>query len=1360
MPRPRYTREPARFSRRRSASPSATWADGCRLGSAVRCPSSTAIPPPGRAVLPGGRRRRRLKTCSGRSTTAAARTAARSSARPPTWSTCCNYIDQPGPSAGFGNPQDVLFGRRPDLQDLPLTCANTNTALPYIDIVNETLEYYVANGLTLDGYQGHDTGDAVTSVELVASPQYVNDAAYAVLRDAFFPPPLPFSRPLTLLRLHLRQLGLTLPDAMATLRAGDQLTSHATPASYGWRDILMEQLTISRDEYRLFTDPDLQLGDLYGLPNGTALTDLQAMSLQDLSRRLGVSYDDLAAIVSTQFLNQNAALIPRLQRLNAPFTTLKALHDTLGTAQSIAADFIAALPAGLDATQYGGTGSADYQAVVNWVTGPAVYPLIMDIITISEPAAGTGDCSAANLQLRYSNPDNADNLLSGTDYLKLIRFIRLWRKLWPLLGDASDAAAITHTDHVITALYPAADLPAGTSDAGNDAANRPLLDAGFAALLPRLGFLFRVMDQLALTGTALDQLLACWAPIGTAGLGSLYQVLFLTPTLLQQDPGAQTATVAATVNVGDTLHTAINLPAGQASQVSYTVQATDTAASAAAAIAAAINTATALDPVSGLPLNARFHATSAGEVITIRAGFTLACSVSAGASETCTAAATSPLAQSATIAGSATAGDALTASIDGVPVSYTVAAADTPDSIAAAIAAAINAATVQDPYCGLPLNSLVVASSAASVVTIRTASAGAPFSLACSLTPANAGTYAATSLVPAACTATVSGTVTPGDTLVTTVNAVQVRYTATATDTDAATLAASIAAAINAAVQPDPATGVPLGLEVQAASAGGVVTITPADPATQVTLACSVAVGGETYVPAGPFPETATATVAGTISAGAMLTTTVNTLPLQYQAAPGDTPATIATAIASAINATTTADPVTGLSLNSVVGATAAGGTITLRGTSPTTPFTLTASLTTGGYTAGSQPPPFADNGYGGFLTDPAQTLFGHQPTLCAACGLTGAEFALIAAALGFDASTPLTLDSVSALFRFGWLAHAMGLSVLEFLRLREFTGLDAFAPLDPSGTGPAEPPPVRYIRLLAAARAAGLTNAQVLYLLWNQDLSGTSAPAVADVTGLASALRADFAAIDAQFTLQDDPDGSIAQSLMALVYGATASALFFGLLNGTFTTSVQYAVPPGQSALPAPVSAAGNGRLGYDDLRKQLSYGGVLDAATCTAIDAATSDPQLRDAVNSLAAASQRAVAPFFTAYPELAPLYAAYVASSDPVQAKRQALLDNFLPVLKNKRKQEQALASVTSAADTDAGFATALLQDPAVLHADADPSAPGAVADLTAIETQAPITGAWSGYLTVPQDGFYDFQVAADPGATVTLEIAARR
>ena len=130
----------------------------------------------------------------------------------------------------------MLLTRRPDLQYLPLTCANTNTALPYIDLVNETLEYYVANGLSMAGYQGHDTGDTVTSAELIASPQYVNDAAYAALQGVVLPAdPLPFNRPLTLLRLHLSALGVALPDAMAALRAERQPGQRpaARPATAG-----------------------------------------------------------------------------------------------------------------------------------------------------------------------------------------------------------------------------------------------------------------------------------------------------------------------------------------------------------------------------------------------------------------------------------------------------------------------------------------------------------------------------------------------------------------------------------------------------------------------------------------------------------------------------------------------------------------------------------------------------------------------------------------------------------------------------------------------------------------------------------------------------------------------------------------------------------------------------------------------------------------------------------------------------------------------------------------------------------------------------------------------------------------------
>jgi len=65
------------------------------------------------------------------------------------------------------------------------------------------------------------------------------------------------------------------------------------------------------------TDPSLGLGALWGISGDKSpLAVLNGMSLRDFSRRLSVSYDDLALIVQTQFINPNAVLIPRLTRLN------------------------------------------------------------------------------------------------------------------------------------------------------------------------------------------------------------------------------------------------------------------------------------------------------------------------------------------------------------------------------------------------------------------------------------------------------------------------------------------------------------------------------------------------------------------------------------------------------------------------------------------------------------------------------------------------------------------------------------------------------------------------------------------------------------------------------------------------------------------------------------------------------------------------------------------------------------------------------------------------------------------------------------------------------------------------------------
>jgi hypothetical protein len=118
-------------------------------------------------------------------------------------------------------PQGVLFNRRPDLKNLELSEANTNTVLPYIDLVNEVLEYYVAT----EGKHGQEgvwnTSEKVTAKQLEVVPEnyplpkgYAGDAgedytsrAYSEVNTKAYPFTLPFDADTAVIRTYLKQLN-------------------------------------------------------------------------------------------------------------------------------------------------------------------------------------------------------------------------------------------------------------------------------------------------------------------------------------------------------------------------------------------------------------------------------------------------------------------------------------------------------------------------------------------------------------------------------------------------------------------------------------------------------------------------------------------------------------------------------------------------------------------------------------------------------------------------------------------------------------------------------------------------------------------------------------------------------------------------------------------------------------------------------------------------------------------------------------------------------------------------------------------------------------------------------------------------
>lgn len=223
----------------------------------------------------------------------------------------------------FGKPYEVLIERRPDLPNIQLTCENTNTAMPYIDIVNEILEYYVAKG-KLEESAAHDTGDA-TSAELLAEPQNVIREAYDKLREARYPLNLPFDLWIETVRQFCNYFEMPLDRVLTAFRPSDNL--FASAQTFDRFGIFMESLELLPAELDIFTDPDPlnNWHKLYGYETAdkakTVVTDpitgqrVDLNSAKTLSRRLGVTYKDIVEIIQTEFVNPELTKLTLLSKL-------------------------------------------------------------------------------------------------------------------------------------------------------------------------------------------------------------------------------------------------------------------------------------------------------------------------------------------------------------------------------------------------------------------------------------------------------------------------------------------------------------------------------------------------------------------------------------------------------------------------------------------------------------------------------------------------------------------------------------------------------------------------------------------------------------------------------------------------------------------------------------------------------------------------------------------------------------------------------------------------------------------------------------------------------------------------------------
>jgi peptidoglycan hydrolase-like protein with peptidoglycan-binding domain len=204
----------------------------------------------------------------------------------------------------------VLLERRPDLAQIELTCANTNTVLPYIDLVNELLEDAVAPPADpVAAARARQT--SLTTEELTASPEHVNTAAYTTLAAQVFPRKLPFDLPLLEARSALSILGT---DRVALMRTFGQPADDA---------VAVEGLGLSKVEADIVLGTDPHKGwEFWGLAEtGNTVTDpivrtrtytggwLDVLSHVRIALdRAGLKYADLPKLLNTTFINPTGAV--------------------------------------------------------------------------------------------------------------------------------------------------------------------------------------------------------------------------------------------------------------------------------------------------------------------------------------------------------------------------------------------------------------------------------------------------------------------------------------------------------------------------------------------------------------------------------------------------------------------------------------------------------------------------------------------------------------------------------------------------------------------------------------------------------------------------------------------------------------------------------------------------------------------------------------------------------------------------------------------------------------------------------------------------------------------------------------------
>ncbi|RLL55050.1 hypothetical protein D8Y20_02340 [Mariprofundus sp. EBB-1] len=198
-----------------------------------------------------------------------------------------DYIGRAETADGFVDGRTLLNKRRPDIEQINLSCKNSDTVIPYIDLVLEVLEQAVS-GSELSAWQTE--GD---SGSIAARPEHITIEAYEKLAEAVYPWNLPFDRNSETSRRLLAKAGIERATMLKLFRAEPEAEADTT--------ILAELLGMAEAQLTIVCDDNIdQVGKYWGVADAGELNSVDVVTLM---RHGELSQDEVRALLETDFVN-------------------------------------------------------------------------------------------------------------------------------------------------------------------------------------------------------------------------------------------------------------------------------------------------------------------------------------------------------------------------------------------------------------------------------------------------------------------------------------------------------------------------------------------------------------------------------------------------------------------------------------------------------------------------------------------------------------------------------------------------------------------------------------------------------------------------------------------------------------------------------------------------------------------------------------------------------------------------------------------------------------------------------------------------------------------------------------------------